>query len=80
MNERRSFDPDSPGAQLLARTWLPHLERWEVRLLTGSFLNSDSTPVAAGEVIEVPGHRGQMMVQSGSAELIQRRRVRARDR
>ena len=49
----RSFDPDSAGALYLARTWLPRLERWRVRMLYGPIIQADGSVVREGDVIEV---------------------------
>jgi hypothetical protein len=78
MSASRSFDPQSPGARQLARTWLPHLERWQIRHVDGSLL-TDHGVIQAGEIFEVPGPHGRRLVEGGSAELISRRRIRAHD-
>jgi hypothetical protein len=48
------FDPRRLGAQKLARDWLPHLDRWEVRICSGHFLVApDETVARAGDTVEV---------------------------
>jgi hypothetical protein len=69
----RSFDPSSPGARRLARTWLSHRERWRVRWLSGRFRNPDGSVVEAGQTMEVAAPQGRKLVHEGAAELIDRR-------
>jgi len=69
----RSFDPHSPGAQHLARTWLPRLELWRVRRLHGPVIETDGSVMTAGTVTEVPAAYGRQLVQDGFAELVSRR-------
>jgi hypothetical protein len=68
-----SFDPRSPGARHLARTWVPRLELWQVRMLRGPIIDTDGNVVREGDVIEVPSDDGRQLVQRGSAELVSRR-------
>jgi hypothetical protein len=69
----RSFDPHSPGARHLARTWLPRLELWRVRRLHGPVIDADGSVVTAGTVTEVSASDGQQLVRDGFAELVSRR-------
>jgi hypothetical protein len=69
----RSFDPESAGARHLARTWLPLLELWRVRMLRGPIIETDGSVVHEGDVIEVPSDHGRQLVQDGAAELVDRR-------
>jgi hypothetical protein len=75
----RSFDPESAGAQHLARTWLPLLELWQVRMLRGPIIQTDGRVVHERDVIEVPSHYGRQLVEDGSAELLGRRLASAHE-
>ncbi|HEY3773460.1 MAG TPA: hypothetical protein VGL69_10730 [Solirubrobacteraceae bacterium] len=69
----RSFDPESAGARHLARTWLPVLELWRVRMLRGPIIETDGSVVHEGDVIEVLSDHGRRLVEDGSAEFVDRR-------
>jgi hypothetical protein len=60
------FDPDSPGARRLARTWLPELERWEMRVPGGHFFRLDKDQVVeAGQTIAVGAPAGKLLRERG---------------
>jgi hypothetical protein len=66
-----SFDPKSPGARRLARTWVPHLERWELRMTNNRrFIDDDGRVIEPGQTVEVGGPHGRELVERGSAELV----------
>lgn len=71
----RSFDPCSPGAQHLAKTWLPHRERWLVRKVVCRCVDDGS--VLESETIEVAAPFGRQLVEQGLAEFISRRIISA---
>lgn len=71
----RSFDPDSPGARLLAATWAPQRERWTVKRAVR--IRQDGTPIEF-ETVEVAAPIGRQMVAAG-AELISSRVISAHD-
>ena len=74
-----SFDPTSAGARRLARDWVPHLERWEMRVPSGHFfIEGHGSMIEAGRMIEVGAPEGRQLVQHGF-ELVSVRRVRAGD-
>jgi hypothetical protein len=78
--QKAHFDPNSPGARKLARDWLPHLERWEVRIAPGrSFVEPDGTVIRAGETMDVPAPLGRQAIDQGTAELIRRYRISAHE-
>jgi hypothetical protein len=61
-----SFDPRSPGAQRLARDWLPELERWALRVPDGHMhFEEDGTMTSPGAVIDVSGPRGRELAARG---------------
>lgn len=74
----RSFDPNSPGARQLARTWLPRLELWEMRLTRQPMIHGDRR-LDIGDLIELPAADGKAMVGDGLAELVGRRMVSAHE-
>jgi len=74
---RLAFDPDRRGARRLARTWLPQLERWRIRLNT-DYVQGDHV-VEAGDMIEVEAPRGLQLVERGAGELVGIRRASARE-
>ena len=74
---RLAFDPHSRGARRLARTWLPQLERWRIRLNT-DYVQGDHL-VEAGDMIEVEAPRGRRLVERGAGELVGIRRASARE-
>jgi len=75
-----SFDSQSPGAQRLARNWLPHLERWEVRIRPGHiFVEPAGSVVEAGQTMEVAAPQGRQLVERGSADFLSTRRITTRD-
>jgi hypothetical protein len=60
------FDPTSAGAQRLARDWVPHLERWEMRVPDGHmFTEGDGTVIEAGGPVVVGATEGPRLVQHG---------------
>lgn len=72
------FDPESPGARRLARTWAPHLERWELRMTDNRcFIDDGGRVIEPGQTVEVGGPHGRELVKRGSAELVGVRRMRA---
>jgi hypothetical protein len=60
----------------LARDWVPHLERWEMRVPAGHFFTEgDGNVIDAGGTIEVGAPEGEELVQHGY-ELVSVRRLR----
>jgi hypothetical protein len=75
----RPFDPASRGARRLARDWLAHLERWEMRVPIGHiFTEGDGTMIESGRRIEVSASEGEQLVECGY-KLIRIRRARPHD-
>jgi hypothetical protein len=75
-----SFDPDSPGAQRLARSWARHRVRWQVRILPGrTFLEGDGRLLRGGDLMDVAGFQGRELVDAGTAEFVSQRTVSAHD-
>jgi hypothetical protein len=60
------FDPRSPGARRLARDWVPHLERWEMRVPDGHFYTEgDGSTIPAGQTVDVGAPHGQQLREHG---------------
>ena len=60
------FDYGSPGARRLARDWVPHLERWQMRVPEDHlFVEGDGHMIRAGQTIEVGAPHGQQLVHRG---------------
>ena len=69
------FDPRSPGARRLARTWLPELDRWEMRVPSGHVFHVADEGVGAGHMLEVGAPAGKQLLERGY-ELVGIRRLR----
>jgi hypothetical protein len=69
------FDAGSTGARRLARDWVPHLERWEMRVPDGhTFIEDDGRIIRSGQTIEVAARRGRQLVDRGY-DLVSTRRA-----
>jgi hypothetical protein len=74
-----AFDPTSAAARRLARNYLPHLERWDMRVPAGHiFIEDSATLLKPGRRVEVGAPQGRQLAERGY-ELVSIRRVRARD-
>jgi hypothetical protein len=73
------FDPSSPGARRLAGDWVPHLERWEMRVPDShTFMQGDGSLIWTGETVEVGAPHGRELVERGY-ELVSTRRKPRRE-
>lgn len=68
----RAFDPQSPGARRLARSWLATRHRWTIRLVEEIYASSDGVHPAGSE-IELPQTLARGLVDGGLAELVSTR-------